>query len=156
MLCWFLPHINMNQPQIYICPLYPEPPSHFAPHPPLQVVTEYLVEFPESYSKFPLAIYKENSILKTCPPSSFSCSKSKPKMQEMSQWLNAVVHPIMHVDDCVPVRKSQLCHLKRLSWVLWHHKWTIRNASYTKHLVRHSLLRPQPRVRKSNCCASEL
>ena len=22
-LCWFLPHINMNQPQVYICPLFP-------------------------------------------------------------------------------------------------------------------------------------
>ena len=32
-LCWFLPHVNMNQPQIYVCPLAPEPPSHLPPHP---------------------------------------------------------------------------------------------------------------------------
>ena len=33
------------------------PPSHLPPHPTLQLVTEPLFEFPESYSKFPLAIY---------------------------------------------------------------------------------------------------
>ena len=27
-LCWFLPYINMNQPQVYMCPLPLEPPSH--------------------------------------------------------------------------------------------------------------------------------
>ena len=32
------------------------PPSHFPPHPSLQPVTKPLFEFPESYSKFPLAI----------------------------------------------------------------------------------------------------
>ena len=53
-LCWFLPKINMDQPQVYICPFPLEPLSHL---PPLQVVTEPWVEFPESYSKFPLAIY---------------------------------------------------------------------------------------------------
>ena len=30
-LCWFLPYINMNQPQVCIFPLPPEPPSHFPP-----------------------------------------------------------------------------------------------------------------------------
>ena len=33
MLCWSLPYINMNQPQVYICLLPPEPPSHLPPHP---------------------------------------------------------------------------------------------------------------------------
>ena len=28
MLWWFLPYIDMNQPQMYMCP-----PSHFGPHP---------------------------------------------------------------------------------------------------------------------------
>ena len=32
-LWWVLPYINMNQPWAYICPLPPEPPSHFPPHP---------------------------------------------------------------------------------------------------------------------------
>ena len=31
MLCWSLPYINMNQPQVYICPLPLEPSS--PPHP---------------------------------------------------------------------------------------------------------------------------
>ena len=53
-LCWFLPKINMNQPQVYVCPCPLEPLSHL---PPLQVVPEPWVEFPESYNKFPLAIY---------------------------------------------------------------------------------------------------
>ena len=32
-LWWFWPHINMNQPQVYICPLHPEPSSHCPPQP---------------------------------------------------------------------------------------------------------------------------
>lgn len=28
MLCWFLPYINTNQPQVYTCPLPPTPPLH--------------------------------------------------------------------------------------------------------------------------------
>ena len=32
-LWWFLPYISTNQPQAYICPLYPVPPSLFPPHP---------------------------------------------------------------------------------------------------------------------------
>ena len=27
-LCWFLPYINTNQPQVYMCPLLLEAPSH--------------------------------------------------------------------------------------------------------------------------------
>ena len=27
-LSWFLPYINMNQPQVYKCPLCPESPPH--------------------------------------------------------------------------------------------------------------------------------
>ena len=30
-LCWFLPYINMNQPQVYIRPLPLEPPSYLPP-----------------------------------------------------------------------------------------------------------------------------
>ena len=33
MLCWFLPYMNMNQPQVHICLLPPEPPSHLPCHP---------------------------------------------------------------------------------------------------------------------------
>ena len=32
-LCWFLSYISMNQPQVYTCPLPPEPPSRLPPHP---------------------------------------------------------------------------------------------------------------------------
>ena len=52
MLCWFLPSINMNQPQVYICPLPLKPPI---PPPRLSQSTGF--GFPASYSKFPLAIY---------------------------------------------------------------------------------------------------
>ena len=31
-LCWFLPDINMSQPQVYICLLPLKPPSHLPPH----------------------------------------------------------------------------------------------------------------------------
>ena len=30
-LCWFLPHIIVNQPQVYLHPLPHEPPSHLPP-----------------------------------------------------------------------------------------------------------------------------
>ena len=32
-LCWFLPYINMDQPQVYICPFLLELPSHLPPRP---------------------------------------------------------------------------------------------------------------------------
>ena len=56
-LCWFLPYINMNQPQVYVCPLPLEPPSYIPPIPSLQVVTELWFEFPESCGKFSLTVY---------------------------------------------------------------------------------------------------
>ena len=31
MLCWFLPNINMNRPQVYICPFPLKPPSNRIP-----------------------------------------------------------------------------------------------------------------------------
>ena len=33
-LCWFLPYINLNQSQVYICPFLLEPPSHLTAIPP--------------------------------------------------------------------------------------------------------------------------
>ena len=45
----------MDQPQIYICPLPLEPASHLSPYPtPLDC--HRVLEFPESYNKFPLTI----------------------------------------------------------------------------------------------------
>ena len=32
-LWWFLPYINISQPQVYMCPLPFEPPSYLPPHP---------------------------------------------------------------------------------------------------------------------------
>ena len=55
--CCFLSNLNMNQPQIYICPLPLKLPPISLPIPPLQVDTEPLLEFPEPYGKFPLALY---------------------------------------------------------------------------------------------------
>ena len=55
-LCWLLPHIIMNQPQVHIYLLPLEPPSISHSTPPLELVTEYSVELPVSQSKFPLAV----------------------------------------------------------------------------------------------------
>ena len=33
MFYWFLPYLNLNQPQGYVCPLPLEHPSHLPPHP---------------------------------------------------------------------------------------------------------------------------
>ena len=54
MLCWFLPYMNVNQPQVYRCPLPFEPPPN--PIPLLEVVTEHQVELSVLYSNAPLAI----------------------------------------------------------------------------------------------------
>ena len=57
--CGFLSYINKNQPQVH-----PKcPPFHLPPHCTLQPVTEPLFEFPESQSRFPLAIYFTHGIV---------------------------------------------------------------------------------------------
>ena len=53
MLCWFLPYINTNPPQVYTRPLPPTPPLH--PHSGLS--TEQRVELLVLYSRFPRATY---------------------------------------------------------------------------------------------------
>ena len=75
MLCWFLPHVSMKQPRVYVCPL---PPSHLPPdttphgchgapgwapcviqQTPAVCVTRgdvYVSEPPASYSKRPLSV----------------------------------------------------------------------------------------------------
>ena len=45
-LWWFLPYISMNQPWVYMCPLYPEPPPTSLPTLLLQVVTEHWLWVP--------------------------------------------------------------------------------------------------------------
>ena len=55
--CCFLSNLNMNQPQAYIYPLSFETPSISLPISFLQIDTEPLFEFPEPYSRLPLAIY---------------------------------------------------------------------------------------------------
>ena len=52
----FPPYITMNQLQVYICPLPPEPLSCLPPHSTPLVVTEHWVKLPVSHSKSPLAI----------------------------------------------------------------------------------------------------
>lgn len=53
MLCWFLTHINTNQPPIHIRPLPPEsPPSHAAPPPTPPGCHRALTGAPVSHSKF--------------------------------------------------------------------------------------------------------
>ena len=55
--CCFLSNLNMNQPQVYIYPLPFETLSHLIPH--LTSLGWYRTfEFPETYSKFLLAIYR--------------------------------------------------------------------------------------------------
>ena len=57
MLARFLSYINMNQPQVYICPLPFKPPFHLPPHPTSLGCYRDQLKLPESYSKFLLAIY---------------------------------------------------------------------------------------------------
>ena len=53
MLCRFLLYINMNQPQVYICPLSPEPPPICLP---ILGCPRAMGWVPVSHSKFPPAI----------------------------------------------------------------------------------------------------
>ena len=56
MLCQFLLYNSVNQlnVKIYLLPL--EPPCHFPPIPPVQVITEHHLELPVLHSSFPLGI----------------------------------------------------------------------------------------------------
>ena len=56
-LCWFLPNINMNQPEVYLCHLSLDPSSPLPPRPSPLGCHRAWFEFPPSHSKFPLAIY---------------------------------------------------------------------------------------------------
>ena len=50
--------INMNQPQIYVCPLPPEPPSSLPAHPtPLRCHRALDLSSLHQYREFPLAVY---------------------------------------------------------------------------------------------------
>ena len=56
-LCWFLPYITLSQPQVFICLLLLEPPSHLPLHPNPLGCNRALVCDPWVSSKFPLGIY---------------------------------------------------------------------------------------------------
>ena len=85
-LVWFLPCLNMNQPQVYICPLPREPPSQLPAFPAPLGCYRALFEFPESYSRFPLAIcFTDGTVyasiqlspfIPLSPSSSWPCPKS--------------------------------------------------------------------------------
>ena len=70
MLCWFLPY-NRNQPQVYICPLPFEPPSHFPPSPP-SALSQSTVLHSLSLSRSLLAVW--HMIMHVFPCCSFSVS----------------------------------------------------------------------------------
>ena len=55
-LCWFLPYINMSQPQVYIRPLPLDLPASSLCSQPFSIVMEHWVELPVSHSQFPLGI----------------------------------------------------------------------------------------------------
>ena len=54
LLCWILPYNNVNQPQVYIHPLHPEPPSRSSPH--SLRLSESEAELPVLYSNFPISL----------------------------------------------------------------------------------------------------
>ena len=59
----FLPHINMNQPEVCTCPLPLEPPSHL-PHQPtlLLVITEHWVWAPCLIQQIPTTYFTHGSV----------------------------------------------------------------------------------------------
>ena len=54
----FLPYISMNQPQVYMCPLHPRPPSPLPPNPiPLGLSQSTSFGCPDSSIELTLVIY---------------------------------------------------------------------------------------------------
>ena len=103
-LYWFLPYIDMNQPQVDICPLPLEPPSH--PIPPLQIITVLWFEFPESYTKFPLAIY--SSYGSVCVFPCYSFHSSHPLLP-----LTCIHVSSMSASPLLPCKQVHQSHLSR-------------------------------------------
>ena len=62
-LCCFLPNLNMNQPQTYICPLPLELPSPLPPHPTPLGITGHRVEL--AWQRFNL---RESLVLMSLQP----------------------------------------------------------------------------------------
>ena len=88
-LCWFLPYINMNQPQYTYAPSLLSLPPVSHPTPPLQVVREHWGELPVSHSKFTLVI----------------CPAHGSQQRAVSAALS--IRPTLHFLHCAP--KSVLC-----------------------------------------------
>ena len=66
--CWFLPCNTVNQLYVYIYPLSLGPPSHFAPIPPLEVITEHWAELPELYTRcIVLSSFPSNPVANLVP-----------------------------------------------------------------------------------------
>ena len=85
-LCWFVPYINMNQPQVYICPRPLEPPTLSHPST-LSQSTRF-----ESYSKFLLVILHGN----VCVSMIFSQFAASSSSRTVSTSLLTVpVYPIL-------------------------------------------------------------
>ena len=77
MSCCFLPYLNMNQPQVYICSLPLKLLSHLPPHPIPLGFQSTSFGFPASYIKLPLAVYFTNgNIYVSVPLSHFPPSPS--------------------------------------------------------------------------------
>ena len=85
-LCWFFPYINMNQPQVYICPLPLEPPTLSHPST-LSQSTRF-----ESHSKFSLVILHGN-VYVSMIFSQFAASSSSPTVS--TSLLTVPVYPIL-------------------------------------------------------------
>ena len=91
-LCWFLPYINMNQPQVHT----PMSPPASLPIPPFSVVTEPLFEFPKSDSKFPLAIYLTYGILSLHVALSLHLTLSSPLPVSISLFSMSVGRQVLN------------------------------------------------------------
>ena len=103
-LCWPLPYINMNQPQVYTCPLSPEPPSHLSPHPTPPGCHGTRGWALCWHSKFPLAIYFMGFPLA-------QLVKNPPAMWET--WVQS-----LGWED--PLQKGKAAHSSILAWrILW-------------------------------------
>ena len=120
MLCWFLPCINMNQPQIYICPLPPERPSRLPPQSHRSRLSQVWVSC--VLQQIPLAIYL-HMVMHMFP--CCSLNSSYPLLPPLCPRLFSVCISCYPANGFINILETEWWRIKLESWgrILKGGKW---------------------------------
>ena len=127
--CWFLPCNKVNQLYVYVYPLSLGPPSHFAPIPPLEVITEHWAELPELYTRcIVLSSFPSNPVANLVPHRTVAwilaarVLTSFPKMRNVYMSIpNSQVIPPSHPPACPYIRSLSISLFLPCRWVHLYH-----------------------------------